>query len=92
MEADTLLPHSASVMSSTWRTVPKRRPVHLNKRILYDVLTATVFLYDSRLKGDPIKFGDLDGDVARGYTEVPNVVTTSCSPGSARCTRTGLPG
>lgn len=48
--------------------------VHLNEHLLCATLPATISLYDVRLKGDTLEFGDLEGDVAGSCNEVPAVV------------------
>ena len=62
VEGGILLPHSASVMSSTRRTDTPAR-LHLDERLFYAALPAVVPLNDGGLKRDTLELGDLEGDV-----------------------------
>lgn len=54
-DGETLLPHRASVMSSTRRTDTPGK-VHLNKSFFHAALTASILLNNSSLKRNAFEF------------------------------------
>src|SRR5699024_10485871 len=72
VDGDTLLPHSAFVMSSTRRTDTPAR--YISMRASHAAFTAAIPFDNSSFKGDPLELGPLEGDVSGSGGEITVVV------------------
>ena len=70
---ETLLPHSASVMSSTRRT-GNACQIHLDERLLYAALPAAIPFDDGSLEGHALELWHVERDVTGGRGEVAVIV------------------
>ena len=73
---ETLLPHSASVMSSTRRTETPARYISMRASSTL-LLPAAIPLDDCSLEGHALKPGHVERDVAGGCGEIPVIVTAA---------------
>src|SRR5699024_6486450 len=51
--------------------------VHLNESLFHAALPAAVPLNNSRLKGNPLEFGNLEGDISRSGGEISAIVAAA---------------